>query len=124
MSTPKNKVNTLSSFLPSSVKIILTGIGLVFITSSIVGLYLTSDLGRWLWAILIIINLILLIFAYQKGKKVFITLENIYSTLLEANQGVFHHRITHTPRLGDMGKVAWEVNDLLDKVEEIGRAHV
>lgn len=113
----KIKVRYSDPFLPSSIKMTLVGIGILFLTSALLGLFLIDDLWRWLWGFVVLANLVLFIIAYKQGSKVFTTLENIYSTMVEANNGVFHHRITHTPRLGDMGKVAWEVNDLLDKVE-------
>ncbi|WP_028470440.1 methyl-accepting chemotaxis protein [Neptunomonas japonica] len=48
---------------------------------------------------------------------VFSALQQIHQTLEQANNGEFHARITRTKKLGEVGKVAWEVNDFLDKVE-------
>lgn len=52
-----------------------------------------------------------------KMSNVFNALQRIHDTLKQANQGEFHVRITRTAKLGEVGKVAWEVNDFLDKVE-------
>lgn len=48
---------------------------------------------------------------------VFSALQQIHQTLEQANKGEFHARITRTQKLGEVGKIAWEVNDFLDKVE-------
>lgn len=45
------------------------------------------------------------------------TLQTVYDTMSQANAGAFHLRVTNTQHLGEVGKVAWEVNDFLDKVE-------
>lgn len=52
-----------------------------------------------------------------KTSNVFNALQRIHDTLVQANRGEFHVRITRTQKLGEVGKVAWEVNDFLDKVE-------
>ncbi len=44
-------------------------------------------------------------------------LERINTTLTKANTGDFSTRITSVAGLGEVGKVAWELNDLLDRVE-------
>ncbi|WP_293267596.1 methyl-accepting chemotaxis protein [Neptunomonas sp.] len=48
---------------------------------------------------------------------VFHALQQIHQTLEKANRGEFDARITRTKKLGEVGKIAWEVNDFLDKVE-------
>ena len=44
-------------------------------------------------------------------------LERIFFTLKDANQGNLSGRITRMAGLGEVGMVAWELNDLLDRVE-------
>lgn len=44
-------------------------------------------------------------------------LEKIYQTLRKCHQGELHHRITKVYALGEVGKVAWELNELLDLCE-------
>lgn len=44
-------------------------------------------------------------------------LERIFSTLKDANKGNLSGRITRMAGLGEVGMVAWELNDLLDRVE-------
>lgn len=37
--------------------------------------------------------------------------------LLHANKGELHHRITHTKGMGEVGQIAWELNEFFDIVE-------
>ncbi len=37
--------------------------------------------------------------------------------LNEVKEGRFHSRITHTKGLGELGKIAWDLNEFLDIVE-------
>ncbi|SIQ08704.1 Chemoreceptor zinc-binding domain-containing protein [Marinobacterium stanieri] len=53
----------------------------------------------------------------RKGMRALKTLIRIEQTLEEANKGGFDSRITHTAHLGEVGMVAWELNDFLDKIE-------
>ena len=44
-------------------------------------------------------------------------LDKMQSVLISANEGELYHRITHTKGMGEIGKVAWELNEMLDIVE-------
>ncbi|WP_198246814.1 methyl-accepting chemotaxis protein [methane-oxidizing endosymbiont of Gigantopelta aegis] len=48
-------------------------------------------------------------------------LNQIQEVLVKANHGELHHRITQTKGLGEMGKIAWELNEFLDIVESYFR---
>lgn len=45
------------------------------------------------------------------------TLDQIQNVLLHSNDGELYHRITNTQDLGEAGKVAWELNEMLDIIE-------
>jgi len=53
----------------------------------------------------------------RSREKVYDALNAIYSTLHQANKGSLSHRITKVAGLGEVGQVAWELNDLLDRME-------
>lgn len=110
-------VSYRTPFLSSHINMTIFSLAALFITSSLFGFYFVYSPWRWVWLILVAIAVIFLIKAYRLSKRVISTLEKIYCTMLEANSGVFNQRITGTQRLGEVGKVAWEVNDFLDKVE-------
>lgn len=57
------------------------------------------------------------VYAYNDHKGPLDALRVIYLTLKEATKGNTHVRITETKGLGEVGKVAWELNDFLDIVE-------
>lgn len=54
---------------------------------------------------------------YQQMTPYLEALERIYQTLKKCGKGELHHRITGVYALGEVGKVAWELNELLDRCE-------
>ncbi|WP_105172034.1 methyl-accepting chemotaxis protein [Pseudoalteromonas sp. T1lg24] len=56
-------------------------------------------------------------FAYQDQKRPLNALKAIHLTLTEAIAGKTHVRVTRTKGLGEIGQVAWQLNDFLDIVE-------
>ncbi len=44
-------------------------------------------------------------------------LDKMQTILIRTNQGELHHRITNAKGLGEVGKVAWELNEMLDIME-------
>ncbi|MBR9883840.1 MAG: chemotaxis protein [Oceanospirillales bacterium] len=54
---------------------------------------------------------------YRSASRPLNTLESINNALKNANKGGFDSRISHTEKLGEVGRVAWELNDFLDKIE-------
>lgn len=57
------------------------------------------------------------VYAYHDHRKPLKVLERIKTTLEKACAGDTHVRITNTKGLGEIGKVAWALNDFLDIVE-------
>ncbi|WP_083271614.1 methyl-accepting chemotaxis protein [Alteromonas lipolytica] len=57
------------------------------------------------------------VYAYRDHQRPIDALSAIHLTLKEAIQGNTHVRVTQTRGLGEVGKVAWELNDFLDIVE-------
>lgn len=64
-------------------------------------------------------TLIALSFAIMvwQGIRLVETLGRLSFTLSACSKGELHHRITNTKGLGELGIVAWELNDLLDRIE-------
>ena len=52
-----------------------------------------------------------------QGMRLVETLGRLSFTISACSQGELHHRITNTKGLGELGLVAWELNDLLDLIE-------
>jgi len=64
-----------------------------------------------------IIAFIFAIYAYADHQHPIMVLDKIRYALNEATKGNIHVRITDTKGLGEVGHVAWALNDLLDIVE-------
>ncbi|MFP4154183.1 MAG: methyl-accepting chemotaxis protein, partial [Halothiobacillaceae bacterium] len=54
---------------------------------------------------------------WKKLKSPLRILDRIRDVLDEARRGYTHARITEVPFMGEVGQVAWEVNDILDQLE-------
>lgn len=111
----KSKISPDPPFLGTHTK----GYCLSFITISVISSFYVT-VSYEINAIWLIPPLLTCYLAYRllmKISNVYDALQRIYDTLKQANEGEFHIRITHTGKLKEVGKVAWEVNDFLDKVE-------
>ncbi|CBL46038.1 probable methyl-accepting chemotaxis protein IV [gamma proteobacterium HdN1] len=89
-------------------------IGVIF---SAIGFYNTETPWRWSWLALPLLLCGPLGYFFYSARKVANTMEQVYGALRLANQGAFYYRITNVPRMGGIGKVAWEINDFLDYAE-------
>ncbi len=57
------------------------------------------------------------IYAWKRFKRPLMTLARIEEVLLACSKGELQQRVTRTAGLGEVGKVAWELNEFLDIVE-------
>lgn len=64
-----------------------------------------------------VVAMVFAFYAYRDHKKPIQALTAIHETLSAAIEGNTHVRVTRTKGLGEVGKVAWELNDFLDVVE-------
>ena len=60
-------------------------------------------------------------YAYRDYTRHLSTLERIHDALIQAKNGKTHVRITETKGLGEVGFVAWALNDFLDIIETNSR---
>lgn len=63
-----------------------------------------------------IVSLILALQAFQT-RRMLEVLERLNNTLQLCAEGELHHRVNSTKGLGELGSVAWALNDLLDQIE-------
>lgn len=74
--------------------------------------------GMTMWSVIPpVLAMAFAVFAYRDQHQPINALNAIYLTLNEAIAGKTHVRVTGTKGLGEVGKVAWELNDFLDIVE-------
>ncbi len=113
-----NKTSQLSKNIPFlKQKFLITCIVFVIITLIIaIHSMITDGFG-----LLNIVDPLLAIgfatYAYHDNRRPFTALETIRTTLESARNGETHIRITDTKGLGEIGHVAWALNDFLDIVE-------
>ncbi|MDP2561268.1 methyl-accepting chemotaxis protein [Psychrobium sp. 1_MG-2023] len=65
--------------------------------------------------LMILIALCLL--TYQRFNTYLMTLDLVNGVLIKANQGQLGSRVTGTKGLGEVGKIAWELNEFMDILE-------
>ncbi|MES9883825.1 MAG: methyl-accepting chemotaxis protein [Sedimenticola sp.] len=68
-------------------------------------------------ALLMFFSLLLLLLAWVALRRPLMALQTIEKTINACAKGDLHRRITDTRGLGEVGRIAWALNDLLDFVE-------
>ncbi len=110
-----NKTSAAIPYLKTRFKIaMLINIVTICITSSLVFFYVAPSL---LLLIPVVIGMIITVIALKTSNSVFALLSAINTTLESASDGNFSARITQVAGMGEIGKTAWELNDLLDRME-------
>lgn len=102
-------------FLDQVLMLSIAGFCIVAWTTSL-GAVFYAQLSYW-WLLPALLTSLISAALWLFISPAFDALQRIYDTLQQANSGSFDVRITCTAKLGQVGKVAWEVNDFLDKVE-------
>jgi len=71
------------------------------------------------WVILALTTALLVVAfcMWRSIQKPMEAITRIQTILLRTNEGELYHRITNTKGLGEIGKVAWELNEMLDIME-------
>ncbi|RLA19618.1 MAG: chemotaxis protein [Gammaproteobacteria bacterium] len=70
--------------------------------------------------VLITLPLIVIIasaFGHFSGTRQLEVLDRMHELMVKTGRGELHHRITKTKGMGEIGVVAWELNEFLDQVE-------
>ncbi|PXF32126.1 chemotaxis protein [Pokkaliibacter plantistimulans] len=77
--------------------------------------------GQWTlagWMLIpAVLIMVLSVLHYGQSNRALSAIEQMQRALLAGNKGTFGMRINQTERLGEVGFVAWELNDFLDKIE-------
>ncbi len=72
---------------------------------------------HWLFLVSPLLLVGLAIFGNRMAVKYLDALGHIHVVLQHCARGEFHHRITGVPAMGEVGLVAWELNEFLDRCE-------
>lgn len=113
-----NQGNTISGkipFLRTRVQLaVWTVLALVWLSNGLA--FVLLDPAWWL-LIAPVLSLAVSFWIHQSAKQIFSLLEAVQGTISYANQGSFYKRVVKTAGMGELGLVAWELNDLLDRIE-------
>ena len=102
-------------FLKAKVNYAVTGIIALALANDIFHSYTDG----WSW-VMLFFNLSLIIIAtamLRSSQRYLNVVASIQNVLLRTNKGELYHRITGTRGMGELGKVAWELNETLDIME-------
>ncbi|MDT8406072.1 MAG: methyl-accepting chemotaxis protein [Methylococcales bacterium] len=102
-------------FLKSKVKALSLSIALV--AGIELGYELVVHNFSWLTLLLMSVLIGLAITLFREANQAITVLDSIQGTLVKANRGELYHRITGLKGMGELGKTAWELNELLDLIE-------
>ena len=100
---------------------------LLLIHSFLWGLLLLVAIGTWRhgfdpWLTPLWIGLVgIAVYALWWQRKPFWVMQRMNELMREAVAGRFGQRITNIPRMGEIGKIAWEFNEMLDQLETFFR---
>ena len=72
---------------------------------------------HWIFLVSPLLLAGLAIFGYRMAFKYIDALSRIQEVLQQCAKGEFHYRITNVPAMGEVGMVAWELNEFLDRCE-------
>lgn len=110
-----SRVSANIPFLKTKVSYAITGIVLSALSLLIYCLIMNGF--SWTAIVLSIPHPIIAWLIWKTAAQNLEALERIEKVLERTNQGELYHRITGTRGLGEVGKVAWELNETLDIIE-------
>jgi len=91
--------------------------GILISAALIYGYELFSVGFSWLYSLLVLPLPLIALDAWRNSRQQLEVLARIEQVLVATNKGELYHRITETRGMGEIGKVAWELNDTLDIME-------
>lgn len=97
---------------------LLSGVSILVVFILIFVLYLFISSGfDWLFVIFPVVTLALVAYATWIGLKALDVLHRMRMLLKATAKGELYHRITDTRGMGELGRVAWDLNEFLDRIE-------
>jgi len=83
---------------------------------AVVSVLAIETYSHWLW-LFAAISLTLSFTAYRNLEPSLNTIEKIRGVLLDMKKGNYKTRISNVPGMGELGQIAWDLNDSLDQIE-------
>ena len=72
---------------------------------------------RWYAVAFPVVSLVFAAYVWHAFNKPWSNVEQIFKAIERAREGELHHRVIDTVGMGEIGRVAWELNDFLDQIE-------
>ncbi|AEG02491.1 methyl-accepting chemotaxis protein [Methylomonas methanica] len=91
--------------------------GILFFALALFGYYSFSMGFSWVALALTLPHPLIAWYIRKTAKQNLDVLQRMETVLLLTNRGELYHRVTGTRGLGEVGKVAWELNETLDIIE-------
>ncbi|WP_434632018.1 methyl-accepting chemotaxis protein [Chromobacterium sp. CV08] len=104
-------------FLRSHLIWVLAGFNLLVLLSIVDDYLMPPAAQAVVSALLLLGSLGLTGWLWRKSSRMFLLLNTLTEQLALACSGELHHRSTNTREMGEVGQVAWQLNDFLDLVE-------
>lgn len=111
----KNSTSRGKLYLRSNTRLMAAS-SFLTVFATIAAISVTQQFALWMLAPLAL-SAISSFWFWRSREKVFNTLDDVHSTLHFASSGSLSHRVTRVAGMGEVGQVAWELNDLLDQME-------
>ena len=102
-------------FLKNQVKIIMGAFVALFWITGLISFYLDGINYATLAGMILVIPMA--IYFAARCRKPISVLSKLHYTIQQASQGNTSFRVTSTRGLGELGKIIWDLNDLLDLIE-------
>lgn len=106
-------------FLASKLRIYMV-INSALMLVTIVSIFGLETYAHWLW-IFVMASFILNYIAYRSLEPPLNTIEKTREVLRNMRMGNYTKRITEVPGMGELGQVAWDLNESLDQIETFFR---
>lgn len=106
-----------SPFLRTRLGFWLIGFNILTICTVLASLLLPDSWRLAVEVFLVLLSLVLSTLIWLGSSRIFAVLNTLHEQLGYACEGELHHRASRTRDMGEVGLVAWELNDFLDLVE-------
>ncbi|HHH35451.1 MAG TPA: chemotaxis protein [Gammaproteobacteria bacterium] len=85
-------------------------------------LYAWQTMGfHWAYVVLVAVSAAFAVFSYHQGRRYLRPIEQISEVLRHCARGEFGQRVTQVYAMGEVGKMAWNLNAFLDRCESYFR---
>ncbi|EEG07123.1 methyl-accepting chemotaxis sensory transducer [Pseudogulbenkiania ferrooxidans 2002] len=115
MNTPLQRKR--SPFIRDYIKFALLAFNLLLVLSFVAHFFAPDGAQPYILGLVLLCSLLASAFIQRQSGRILATLDTLHEQLGYARSGELHHRATRTQKQGEVGMVAWELNDFMDLVE-------